>query len=134
MSFSNNLENEMLDAQFSRAALTLNPATLYVGLSTTTPADDGSNFTEPGSGSYARVAITNNATEFPAASAGSKTHANDITFPTATAGWGTVTHFGFFTASSGGTPVATGALGASKTPTSGDTLKFLAGALTITLD
>lgn len=134
MSFSNNLENEVLDHVFGRVAMTLNAATIYIGLSTTTPADDGSNFTEPVGGSYARVAVTNNATEWPSASGGAKANANDVAFPTASGAWGTITHFGVFTASSGGTPIATGALAVNKTPTTGDTVKFLAGDIDITLD
>lgn len=40
------------------------PATWYVGWSTTTPNQDGSNFTEPTVGGYARVAITNGTAEW----------------------------------------------------------------------
>lgn len=43
------------------------PATWYVGWSTTQPNQDGSNVTEPSGNGYARVAVTNNATNFPAA-------------------------------------------------------------------
>lgn len=42
------------------------PATFYAAWSTTTPNQDGSNFTEPAVGGYARVAITNNQANFPA--------------------------------------------------------------------
>lgn len=139
MSFCNALENELLDILFGKITGTIMgasnaPATVYVALSTTTPNDAGGSFTEPTDASYARVAVTNNNTNFPAASGGSKANGTDITFPTAAASWGTVTYFGVFTASSGGTPIATGALSTSKTPGSGDTLKFLAGDLVVTLD
>lgn len=39
---------------------------------------------------YARVTITNNATNFPAASAGAKSNGADFSFPEATGSWGTV--------------------------------------------
>lgn len=39
---------------------------------------------------YSRVAITNNATNFPNASAGAKTSGADFSFPEATGSWGTV--------------------------------------------
>jgi hypothetical protein len=134
MSFTNDLENEILDWTFGRVAMTLNTATIYIGLSTTTPVDDGTNFTEPVGNAYARVAITNDAAEWPAASGGAKTNANDVTFPTASGSWGTVTYFGIFDALSGGNLLASGVLAVSKTPTTGDTVKFLAGDIDISLD
>lgn len=134
MSFCDALENEILDAVFGREALTLNTDPLYVGLSTTTPNDAGANFTEPSGNAYERVEVDNDSSMFPAASGGAKVNGEDITFPTASGSWGTITHFGFFIADTGGTPIATGALTSSKAPGSGDTLKFLAGDLHISLD
>jgi len=64
-SFTDFLENELLDHVFGNAAYT-SPATLYIGLSTSTITDAGGNVTEPVGGSYARVPVTNNATNFPA--------------------------------------------------------------------
>jgi hypothetical protein len=133
MSFSNYLELELLDHVWGNSAYTA-PATLYVALSTTTPADDGTNFTEPSGNAYARVAVTNNTTNWPNAAGGAKANGTAITFPTATGSWGTVTHFGIFDASSGGNCLGTGALSVSKTITSGDTAAFSAGDLDITLD
>lgn len=135
MSFSDALENEVLDVYFGRASPTLNTTTLYIGLSTTTPTDAGGNFTEPSGGAaYARVAYTNNGTNWPSASGGTKQNANNIQFPAATGSWGTITYFGIFTASSGGTPIATGQLSSSKTPAVGDTLIFPTNGITITAD
>lgn len=53
---------------------------MYVGLCTDV-AEDGTITGEPSGSSYARVAVTNNATNFPAASGGSK--ANGATINTA---------------------------------------------------
>jgi hypothetical protein len=85
------------------------------------------------------VAITNNATNFPAAAAGSKSNGTAIAFPTATADWSAAVAMGFFDASSGGNLLAkaTGSnfnSGNSKTVQNGDTASFAIGAVTITLD
>lgn len=133
MSFFNFLEDELLDHVWGNASYSA-PANLYVGLSTTTPAEDGTNITEPGGGSYARVTIVNNATNWPAASAGSKANGTAITFVKATGSWGTVTHFMFFDAITTGNALAFGALTASKTIDTDDTASFAIGDLTITLD
>jgi hypothetical protein len=100
-------ERLIADSQFGGGATTWAPATWYLGISTTIPNDDGTNFTEPVGGAYARVALTNNATNFPAAvtTSGRTTKSNGakFTFPNPTANWGTASHYGFFTALSGGT-------------------------------
>src|ERR1700681_3654214 len=46
------------------------PATVYLGLYTTNPAADGSGGVESADTTYARLAITCNATNFPAAGSG----------------------------------------------------------------
>jgi len=101
-------ERLIADSQFGGGATTWAPATWFVGLSTTTPAGDGTGFTEPVGGSYARVSVTNNATNFPAAitTAGVTTKTNGIkfTFANPTGTWGLMIYMGFFVASSGGFP------------------------------
>ena len=92
------------------------------------------NFTEPGSGSSARVTVTNNATNWPAASGGAKANGIEIAFPTATAPWGTVTHFAVYDAVSGGNMLLWGALLASKTIDTDDNPKFAIGDLDVALD
>lgn len=117
-------ERVLADSQFGSGATTYSPATWYFGLSTTTPNDDGTNFTEPSSGSYARVAKTNNSTNFPAATTVSgetrKSNGTAITWPNPTANWGEVTHYGIFTASSGGLPEYTNPLDSPITIRSGN--------------
>ena len=131
-SFADYLENEILDHVFGGADYS-RPATLYVGLSTTTITDAGGNITEPSGGSYARVAVTNNDTNFPAASSGAKSNGTAISFTEATGSWGTVTDFFIADASSGGNILAYGALDESKIVSSGETISFAVGALDITL-
>lgn len=134
MSFTDFLENELLDHVFAAAAYTA-PTDIYVGLSTTTPNDDGTNITEPAGGNgYARVQKTNNLTNWPAATGGLKENGTSVDFPTATGAWGTVTHFFLADAGAGGNILATGALSSAKTIDNGDTASFAIGDIDITLD
>lgn len=75
------------------------PGTYYIGLSTTAPAADGTNVTEPDAAAgYARVALV--ALSEP--SAGVVTNSQAITFDESTANWGTVTHFVIYDAAERG--------------------------------
>lgn len=77
-------------------------ATLYAALFTTVPADDGSGGVEANYTSYARVAVTNNTTNFP--SANPKLNGTAVAFPQATAAQaGQIKGLGWYTAASGGT-------------------------------
>jgi len=129
---SDYLENEILDhilggADYAR------PATVYIALYTVAPTDAGGG-TEVTGGSYARVAVTNNATNWPAASGGAKSNGTDITFAEATASWGTVVAFGILDAVTAGNFLYWADLTANKTIDSGDTAKFAVGDLDITED
>lgn len=102
--FSDYTEKKILDLIFGNTAYSI-PATLYIGLFTVTPADDGTGGTEVTGGSYARVALTNNTTNFPNATGGdpsTKSNGIAVTFPAATANWGTVVGVGIFDASTSG--------------------------------
>jgi hypothetical protein len=131
MSFSNYLENEILDHILGNASWSA-PATTYVALFTA--FTEGGVQTEVTGGSYARVAVTNNATNWPAAASGAKSNGISVDFPTATVSWGTVTHFGVFDALTSGNLLCWGALTASKTIDVDDTPKFAIGDLDVTLD
>lgn len=126
MSFSNYLENKVLDHVFGGVAYTA-PATLYVGLFTSSPGETGSG-TEVSGGSYARQTIAFTVT----GSQASNTAA--VEFPTATASWGTVTFAAIYDALSGGNLLAYGALTTSKTIDSGDVFRIPAGDFDINLD
>ena len=129
-SFADYWENKILDHIFGKGNYT--PPTIYVGLSTADPTDDGSGLAEPSSNAYARVQTS--ASDWNTASGGSLDNANDITFPQATGSWGTRTHFALFDAATGGNMLAHGALSQSKTIGSGDTVQFAAGDLDVSLD
>lgn len=131
-SFSDYLENELLDHVFGNAAYSA-PASLYIALFTAAPSDAGGGTEVSGSG-YDRVEVTNDATNFPAASGGAKSNGQAIAFPMATGSWGTVTHFGIFDADSGGNLLAWGALDTSRAVANLDIVYFPAGELDITLD
>lgn len=131
-SFSNYLENAVLDHVFGASSYSA-PATLYVALFTVAPNDTGGG-TEVSGGSYARVAVTNNATNFPSASGGAKSNGAAITFPTATASWGTVVAMGIYDAASAGNLLAWADLTSSKSVGINDTASFAIGDLDITLD
>ncbi len=72
------------------------PATVYVALFTTPPADDNTGGVEVSGGSYARAAITTS-TGFSAISGGTAPHqisnSGTVTFATPTANWGTIVAF-----------------------------------------
>jgi len=130
MSFADFWENEILDHIFGKGSYT--PPTIYVGLSTADPGEDGSGLSEPSGGNYARVATA--AADWNAAAAGVIDNANDIVFNEATGSWGNITHAALFDAETGGNLLASGALLQSKQIDSGDTPKFPAGDFDVTLD
>jgi len=130
MSFSDYLELKVLDHVFGKAAYTI--PTAYVGLSTADPLDDASGLAEPAGGAYAR--ITTAAIDWNAAAAGAISNATALAFATATASWGTITHFAIFDAATAGNLLASGTLTVSKTVGSGDSITFDIGQLNATLD
>ncbi len=101
------------------------PVTWWWALSTTQPAGDGSNFTEPVGNGYARVLKTNNLTNFPAPTtvAGRTTVINGtaVTWPDPTGPWGLCGWWGLFSVSSGGTPEYHNPLDAAISPQVGNT-------------
>lgn len=120
------LEDKLLNHTFRNIAFT-SPTTVYLALFTSAPGETGGG-TEVSGGDYARQSITFGA---PSPSGTIKNSA-DITFPTATADWGTITHVAIFDASTGGNMLVYGALTTSKTVGTGDTFKVSANNLTVT--
>jgi len=126
--FSNYLENALINAVLRNTSYT-SPATVYVSLYTTDPtdADSGTEVSTSGTG-YARTAVT-----FGAPSNGVSTNSADVTFPTATASWGTVSHIGIHDASTSGNLLFHTPLDTAKTIDSGDIFKIETGNLSVTL-
>lgn len=140
---SDYLENKIVDWLF-RAQTFSPPAGLHVGLLTAAPSDSGGG-TEVSGGAYARVNLapslanwagTQAAASTTASTGTSGTTSNNstITFPTPTATWGTVTHFGVYDASTAGNLLFWGALTVSKTINTGDVISFPAASLTVQID
>jgi hypothetical protein len=123
---SNFLENALINATLRNTTYT-SVATVYVSLWTSDPTDAGSG-TEVSGGSYARTSVT-----FAAPSNGVTTNNADVTFPTATASWGTVGWIGINDNSTGGNLLYHTALDTAKAIDSGDIFKIATGNLSVTL-
>ena len=123
---SNYLENALINATLRNTSYT-SVATIYVALYTTDPTDADTG-TEVTGGSYARTAVT-----FGAPANGVSTNSADVTFPTCTAGWGTVTHIGLRDASTAGNLLYHSPLDNSKTIDTGDIFKISTSNLSVTL-
>jgi len=133
MSFSDFLENELLDHVFGNSAYSA-PSNLFIALFTVAPDDAGAGGTEVTGGSYARKSSTNNTTNWPNAGAGLKSNGVVETFVTATASWGTVVAFGIYDAVTSGNLLGSANLTTSKSIGNGDTASFAIGLLDITLN
>ena len=131
-SIANYAENKILDHVLGGPDFT-RPATVYVALYTVAPSDTGGG-TEVTGGAYARAAVTNNATNWPAAANGLKSNGTVITYAQATAAWGTIVAFAVFDAASGGNMLVHGTLTENKVIGSGDTAQFAVGDIDWTLD
>lgn len=130
---SSYLKNAIINEILGDTAFTV-PTTLYVALSTGmwAASTTGSSISEPSGGGYARVSITNDSTMWPVTTIGSKSNAVAITFPLASANWGTVQSFYLVDASSGGNILYGGDLYTPRAVLSGDTPKFNIGQMTVT--
>ena len=137
---SDYLENKLLDhvLKFGNGSVTVGsgagyapPATVYVALFT---ANTGLETNSPSaevttvSTAYARQAIT-----FATASGGSSASNATVTFPAATANYGTVSHVALMDASTAGNVLFHGAVTTSKLIETGDTFQISSGNLTISL-
>ena len=125
---SDYLEVALLNATLNGTAFTaVNDP--YVSLHTADPTDAGTG-TEVSGGAYARTTAS-----FATASGTSGLVATDadVTFPTATATWGTVGWIGLWDAASGGNMLYHTALDTSKTIDTGDIFKITTGNLTVEL-
>jgi hypothetical protein len=131
---SDYLENKLLDLVLGAVAYAA-PANIFVALFTAAPSDAGGG-TECSGGAYARVQLANNATNWPAASAGVKANGVKVTFATQTSNIGTVVAVGLFDALSGGNLLYWGdvAVGDQKTYTSGDVPEIPVGGISISED
>ena len=139
---SNYLENKILDhvLKFGNGSLTVGtgsgyapPATLYLALYTASPGEAGSHTNEVSTSgtAYARQAVT-----FASAASGASATNATVTFHTATANFGTITHVAVVDndTEGAGNVLFYGAVTTSKTIETGDTFQVSSGNLTISLD
>ena len=130
---SDYLEKALLDHLLATAAYTpvASGSNLYVALFTTDPLESGV-VGEVSGGSYARVGVLNNATNFPPCAVTSnpvKSNGAVIAFPKATASWGTVTHWAIFDSNGSTNQLWHGSLTTPRTINNGDTPKIGIGDL-----
>ncbi len=128
------------------AAAGTGPTNLYVALFTVTPTDTGGG-TEVTGTDYLRATVASSlnnwagtqstgSTAVSTGTSGTTSNNNAITFPTpGSGGWGTITGFGIFDASTAGNMLIWGALTANKTVNYGDAApSFAAAALSFQID
>lgn len=136
MSKTNYAEGKTLDAWFGNTAIPSN-ATLYFALFTVSPGETGGG-TEYTGNAYARASLTNNTTNFPAATLANpstKQNNTSITFPTVTtADWTGIVGWAVMDASSGGNMLYYGTFGSTQAVSIGQTASWAAAGLTFTED
>ena len=129
---TDNLANKLLDHIFKTTSYTVE-TNLYVALFTTSPTDTGQAGTECTGGSYARKVCNG----WDAAAAGASENTAAVTFVTATASWGTVTHFLLLNhlsdAAGAANTLIWGTVSPNRTIGIDDDPEYAAGALDITL-
>jgi hypothetical protein len=128
---SNYLENKILDHVLTATAYT--QPSRFLALFTGDPGEAGSftNEVSTSGTAYARQAVT-----FAAASSGSSATNATVTFPTATANFGTITHVAVVDGDTegAGNVLFYGAVTVSKLIETGDTFQISSGNLTISLN
>jgi hypothetical protein len=130
---SDYLENALLSHLFRNSTFT-RPANIYIALYTAAPGEAGGG-TEVSGGSYARQAVATGASSgWLNPTAGATENSATITFPTATADWGTVVAVGLFDQLTGGNLLFFNSLTANKIVQNGDSFRFNASDLRILLD
>jgi hypothetical protein len=131
MADSDYLENALLDHVLGGGDFT-RPANVTLYLYTATPSDSGGGTKVSGNG-FSALVVTNNATNFPAASGGAKSNGTVLDFGTPSgAGWGTVVAVGVEDGS--GNLLKWGAVTPNKACPAGDPVQFAIGALSFTHD
>ena len=121
-------EKLLLDWMMTTGSAT-RPTAWYVALYTAAPSDSGGGTEVSGSG-YSRQSVTFAAASTPG---GTTSNTGAVSFTASGGSWGTITHMGIHTASTGGNLLWHGALTASKTVGDGDTLEFAIGNIDLTL-
>ncbi len=139
---SDYLENKLIDHIFRGRSFTA-PAALWVSLHTADPTDTAGG-AEVSGNNYGRAQLNPSDTNWAATQGGTPAAASSgtggatsnkgvITFPTPSASWRTVTHFGIWDASTSGNLLVHGQLTVSKVINTSDVVTFPVDSLTVTI-
>jgi hypothetical protein len=126
------LENKLLEHSVGKTSFTM--PSVWLALFTAAPGESGGG-TEVSGGSYARLALAG--ADWASASGGSISNANALTFATATADWGTIVGIALIDSSSAAGSnnyLWYGTLTTNRAVQTGDTFRFAAGTLTLSLN
>lgn len=140
---TNAFETDILELIFTNTALAnigdasgLQPSagagSLYIALYTADPGETGAG-TEATFGAYARQAVARSGAGWTV-SGNQVSNAAAITFPEATSGSETITHFAIMTAVSAGDMLYHSTVDTSRAVSTGVTVEFAIGALVVTED
>lgn len=99
--FSDYASQRILQHAVGKTSWTM-PSTVALGLFTAVGSDGGTGFTEVSGGSYARVAVQTLWNAASGSAPSTITNSASITFPAATANWGTIIGWGLYDAASAG--------------------------------
>ena len=136
-SFSNYLENKLLDHSLGKASYSM--PTAYIALCTSAPTDasTGSSIVEPSTSGTAYARVATSGTDWVNSSGGIISNATVLSFAAATgAGWGTITHFALCDNGTvgAGNMLIWGEVSPTIPVPTGSIVSFAIGNLQITLD
>lgn len=125
-------EQDVLEQWFAGTALPRTPT--HIALFTTNPTSDvdATGAVEATGGAYARDPYAKNSTNWGSSTAADPSTISNlvaVTFVQATASWGLIKGWGYYTAVTAGTLLFWAALDTNKTVNNGDTAQFAIGAL-----
>jgi hypothetical protein len=126
------LENAVLDHVLRNVPLStagISTGTVFAALFVTPTTDTGGGIEVVG-GSYTRTSVAS----FTVPASGSSNNSSTVTFPSASANWGVVTHFALFDAATGGNMLFHGPLTTPKVVNAGDSFVFPVGNITVSMD
>lgn len=126
------MANALLNHVLRNTAYT-SPSSVFLALFTSNPGEGGGG-TEVSGGGYARQAVTFGAPVDNSPNGRVCRNTAAVTFPVATASWGTITHAAIMDASSGGNMLFYGALDTAATIGAGDTISFPVNDIQVGMD
>lgn len=127
--FTNYAEDKIIKTMFGNASLTTLGNNIYIALFTAVADAEAGTVTEASGSVYARKQMASSTWDVSTVNGEAK-NLSAVDFGTAGASWGTITHVGFYDASTNGNLWMVGALNVSRTVNNGDPVSFATGTLT----